>query len=606
MHPPPANSAPAISVIVPMHDVAAHAGAAIASLRAQGWTDFEAIVIDDGSRDGSGDIARAAMAGDARFRLIRQENRGLSAARNAGLALARGALVAFLDGDDRFAPGFLDRMQAALRADGGPWVACAVADCWPDGRRTLHPAIHGAAMPETARRWPLGTWGDVIAHYPSVWNKLYRRDLIGDTRFAEGVWFEDHAFYMALAARAGHLLHLPEPLYWQTRGRPGQITATDSDRIFDQFAVLDGLHGLMAGPGLPGGAAAFARLASRLLAERAPVLRDAGRRARWLEVARGFLARHGLAFEAAQAPSLAHVLAGGVPVSVVLALDGAGAALAASLAALAAQDIAGLEIVLSGPGAGAAAGAARAACPGRAVQAVEAVEAPGTVWHAWAAAAAAAQGAGLVLWRAGDGAEPIALRHWADAALGLGADLVVSAFRAPGNGGYRDGWADPAGLAGPLAPGVALAPAKGGAQPFHPLMAAKLLAPPLARALLAGADDIAAAAPLDDAAAMQRLAGAARCPAWVDFPGARPGPRPLAAPVALLAAPPGPDRRRNGLRALRMAFDLRPPGQWLALALWLVAARRALRRTGLARGAGPLDPAITPRFRRLLGLAQQG
>jgi hypothetical protein len=600
---PPYRDQPAVSVIVPVHDVAAHVGAAIASLRAQDFAGFEAIVIDDGSTDGSARIADEAIGGDPRFRLIRQDNRGLSAARNAGLALARADFIAFLDGDDRLDPGFLSRMLAALRADGGPWVACAVADCWPDGRQTVHPAIHGAPMPDAPRRWPLADWESVIAHYPSAWNKLYRRDLIGATRFAEGLWFEDHAFYLDLAGRAGHLLHLPEPLYLQTRGRPGQITATDSERVFDQFPVLDGLQGLMTAPGgLPGGQAAFARLAARLLAERAPVLRDAGRRDRWLAAARQYLDRHGLTFDPAQSPSLAHVLAGKVPASVVLALDGGDAG--ASLAALAAQDIAGLDIVLAGPGAEALARAARATCPGRQVQAVTA---PADPWAAWAAGAALARGAGLVLWRAGDGAEPIALRHWADAALGQGADLVVSAFRGPGDGSYRDGWADPAGLAGPLAPGQVLAPARPGAQPFHPLLAAKFLAPGPARRMLADATVLAAAAPLDDEAAMRRLAALIRRPVWVDFPGAQPAPRPLPAPRAILAALDSPalagaEPRRTALRSLRMGLDLRPPGSWLRLALWLLAARAMLGRAGLARGAGAVDPSITPRMRRLLGL----
>ncbi|WP_323038220.1 glycosyltransferase family 2 protein [Gemmobacter sp.] len=599
---PPCIS-PAVSVIVPVHDVAAHVGAAIASLRAQDMADFEAIVIDDGSTDGSGQLAEAAIGGDPRFRLIRQDNRGLSQARNAGLALARGAFIAFLDGDDRLAPQFLSRMLAAIKADGGPWVACAVADCWPDGRQSLHPAIHGVPMPEAARRWPLDDWQAVIAHYPSAWNKLYRRDLIGDARFAEGLWFEDHGFYLELAGRAGHLLHLPDPLYLQTRGRPGQITATDSERVFDQFAVLDDLQRQLSAPGgLPGGQAAFARLSARLLAERAPVLRDAGRRARWLAAARDYLDRHGLVFEAAQSPSLAHVLGGGLPVSVVLAVtDGVAPA---SLEALAEQDIAGLDIVLAGPGAAAAVQAVQAACPGRTVQAVPA---PSDPWAAWAAGAMQAQGAGIALWRDGDGAEPIALRHWADALLGQAADLVVSAFRVPRDGGYRTGWADPAGLAGPLVPGQALPPARPGAQPFCPLLSAKLLAPAAARRMLAGAPALAAAAPLGEEAAMQHLARHIRRPVWVDFPGAQPGPRPLPAPRAVLAALDSPalagaEPRRTALRALRMDLDLRPPGGRLRLALWLLAARIGLHRAGLARATGALDPAISARMRRLLGL----
>lgn len=83
-------AAPLITVIVAVHEVAAEVAQAIASLRAQTLADFEALVVDDGSTDGSGRIAAEAFAGDARFRLLVQPNRGLSAARNAGLDQARG------------------------------------------------------------------------------------------------------------------------------------------------------------------------------------------------------------------------------------------------------------------------------------------------------------------------------------------------------------------------------------------------------------------------------------------------------------------------------------------------------------------------------------
>ena len=85
------QTTPSISVIVPVYNVHAHVGAAIASLRAQTWGDFEALVIDDGSTDGSGELARAAIGDDPRFRLITQANRGLSGARNTGLDAAIGS-----------------------------------------------------------------------------------------------------------------------------------------------------------------------------------------------------------------------------------------------------------------------------------------------------------------------------------------------------------------------------------------------------------------------------------------------------------------------------------------------------------------------------------
>ena len=95
---------PVISVIAAVHNVADHVGAMIDSLRAQSFAAFEVVIIDDGSTDGSEDLVRTLSASDPRFRVIRQDNAGLSAARNTGLEAARGAFVAFIDGDDTVNP----------------------------------------------------------------------------------------------------------------------------------------------------------------------------------------------------------------------------------------------------------------------------------------------------------------------------------------------------------------------------------------------------------------------------------------------------------------------------------------------------------------------
>ena len=137
LHPTP-SSTPLVSVIMPIHDLRAQVGAAIASLRAQSLGDFEAIIIDDGSRDGSDLVAGAAIGGDPRFQLIRFENRGLSAARNAGLDRARGRYLAFLDGDDRWRDSFLARMITFIEAERADWVACAFRDIHPAGPGRIH------------------------------------------------------------------------------------------------------------------------------------------------------------------------------------------------------------------------------------------------------------------------------------------------------------------------------------------------------------------------------------------------------------------------------------------------------------------------------------
>src|ERR1700736_6654005 len=89
---------PRVSVVVPLYQKAATVRRCLASIAAQTLSDFEAIIVDDGSTDGCGDAV--AELADPRFRLLRQVNAGPGAARNRGIEEARAAYVAFLDADD--------------------------------------------------------------------------------------------------------------------------------------------------------------------------------------------------------------------------------------------------------------------------------------------------------------------------------------------------------------------------------------------------------------------------------------------------------------------------------------------------------------------------
>ncbi|MHB9131982.1 MAG: glycosyltransferase family 2 protein [Armatimonadota bacterium] len=96
---------PGVSVIVPLYNKAPYIQRAIDSILHQTFADFEVLVVDDGSDDGSAEVVRACP--DARVRLILQEHGGVSVARNRGIAESRGRLVAFLDADDAWLPSFL-------------------------------------------------------------------------------------------------------------------------------------------------------------------------------------------------------------------------------------------------------------------------------------------------------------------------------------------------------------------------------------------------------------------------------------------------------------------------------------------------------------------
>jgi CDP-glycerol glycerophosphotransferase len=109
---------PRLSVIVPIYAVEPFLGDCLDSLAAQDVSDFEAILIDDGSPDRSGELAERYAARDPRLRVVHQANAGLGAARNAGVALARGEFLAFLDADDMVPRDGYARLLAVLERTG--------------------------------------------------------------------------------------------------------------------------------------------------------------------------------------------------------------------------------------------------------------------------------------------------------------------------------------------------------------------------------------------------------------------------------------------------------------------------------------------------------
>jgi len=109
---PTMSTAPLVSVIMPAFNTAQYIGEAVDSVIAQSWSNWELIIIDDGSTDGTRDILQTYH--DRRISIVEQENRGVSAARNLGLKQARGEFVTFLDSDDALPPKSLEARAMLL------------------------------------------------------------------------------------------------------------------------------------------------------------------------------------------------------------------------------------------------------------------------------------------------------------------------------------------------------------------------------------------------------------------------------------------------------------------------------------------------------------
>ncbi len=168
-----------ISVIIPLYNKAPFVERSLKSALTQTFTDFELIVVDDGSTDGGHEIVE--RCGDPRVRLIRQANAGPGAARNRGLAEARGDFVAFLDADDEWLPPFLEKSLEALEAS-GPDVACVSWGYiqYPAGR-SMAPLWQGRGLSDQIYRLNPGMDPLLALHllaYLCPWNTVARTDVV--------------------------------------------------------------------------------------------------------------------------------------------------------------------------------------------------------------------------------------------------------------------------------------------------------------------------------------------------------------------------------------------------------------------------------------------
>jgi len=222
---------PRVSVIVPCFNLGRYLPEAISSVRHQTFTDFEIVVVDDGSTDAETAKVLAATNGSG-IRIIRSVNRGLPAARNLGISEARGEFISCLDADDLFDPAWLDTAVARLDADPG----LAFVSHWLE-------AFGDEEGPWTPGRSDLAALLD-----QNVFNgaALFRRQLVDavggfDETMRDGC--EDWEFWIRVMERGYRGAIIPAPLY-RYRRRPDSMSRamTGSDTWFRLFGELIDKH----------------------------------------------------------------------------------------------------------------------------------------------------------------------------------------------------------------------------------------------------------------------------------------------------------------------------------------------------------------------------
>ena len=221
---------PLLSIIVPVYDVERYLPKCMDSILAQTFTDFELILVDDGSPDNCPALCDAAAAKDARIRVIHQKNGGLSAARNAGLDAARGAWIGFVDSDDYIAPEMYEAMYHAVQSTGADLALCDYAEVDETGAPCQSMHIRLEKKDFTGRDLLKNATDSTIQ---PAWNKLYRRDVFAQLRYPEGKLNEDLFLIPEICLNTQKAVVVPKALYYYVQRGGSIMSGNKTLRHFD-------------------------------------------------------------------------------------------------------------------------------------------------------------------------------------------------------------------------------------------------------------------------------------------------------------------------------------------------------------------------------------
>jgi CDP-glycerol glycerophosphotransferase len=226
---------PRISVVVPFYNNEDLLGECLKSIAAQSFTDIEVLMVDDGSTDGSAEIAAAQAAADARFRLVQVPHGGSPGyTRNQGIKQAVGEYLSFVDADDTLPPHALEHMLHTLEKSGSDFVTGGVLRTGPNG---VTPSVmHARAIKTRQIGTHISRNADLFFDV-SVWNKLYRKSFwdAHQLLFPEGVVWEDLQLITKAHVLARAVDIIPEPIYyWRERGK-GALSITQSRTSIKNF-----------------------------------------------------------------------------------------------------------------------------------------------------------------------------------------------------------------------------------------------------------------------------------------------------------------------------------------------------------------------------------
>ena len=227
-----------LSIIVPVYNVEKHLERCMKSIIAQGLTDYEIILVDDGATDRSGMLCDELQQEHDTIRVVHQKNGGLSAARNTGIEVAVGSYITFVDSDDELSPN-------TLKANLDYLISHPEVDMleYPvEVHANSAQAYHLSFPDETQHADIFADWIRREGYlHCYAWNKIYRRELWRETRFPAGAYYEDTAVMPAIV-RQCRSIHYSSHGCYRYIMHPGTITT--SYRYDKQRQLFENNHRL--------------------------------------------------------------------------------------------------------------------------------------------------------------------------------------------------------------------------------------------------------------------------------------------------------------------------------------------------------------------------
>lgn len=228
---------PKVSVIVPIYKVEGYMNKCIDSILAQTLKDLEIILVDDGSPDSCGQRCDEYKEFDSRIKVIHKPNGGLSDARNAGLEIATGEYISFVDSDDYIHKDMLELLVNLCEKHNTLISGCDIAYVF-DGVDKQISGSSGEITVMTSHdffRKMLDLQGFLRT---TVWNKLYKAELFKNVRFPVGKLYEDVGTMYKLIFQTDKIVYASIPCYYYLKQRTGAITSGKySEKEYDRLEM---------------------------------------------------------------------------------------------------------------------------------------------------------------------------------------------------------------------------------------------------------------------------------------------------------------------------------------------------------------------------------